>query len=68
MFTTYMLVCSMVVQDSCIELKDNRGPYETHNECVLRAEEMSRDIQSLLYVPHSFAYKCLTEEPDELQV
>ena len=43
MFTAILFVCSMIKQEGCFMLVDNRGPYETKERCNARIVEMSKD-------------------------
>jgi hypothetical protein len=59
MLTAMVLVCSLVTKGDCVLFTDNRGPYDTHEKCFARVEEMIRDLQPTLpNVPSEFRYKC----------
>jgi len=40
MFTAVIIACHFANADVCIQLTDNRGPYDTLRECHVRLEEM----------------------------
>jgi hypothetical protein len=42
LYEAAILVCLSVSPDTCHELKDTRGPYETKEACKVRVDEMSR--------------------------
>lgn len=44
MFTAILFVCSMLQQDECYMLVDDRGPYETQSQCITRTVEMTKDL------------------------
>ena len=37
----------MSVPDSCITFVDNRGPYETEKQCLIRTEEMAQSAADI---------------------
>ena len=42
LYEAAIIVCLSVSPDTCHELKDTRGPYETKEACKARVDEMSR--------------------------
>ena len=59
MFLATILLCGMIDgQPKCIEAEDTRGPYETHQECVERVEEMSLRVRVITPWLQVRAYKC----------
>jgi len=59
MFTAVLIICSAVLGDKCIEIKDAQGPYESHSECIERALQMFQDTQILFPPPYKSAeYRC----------
>jgi len=59
MFTAMVLVCSLVGGEDCIEFIDNRGPYLTEESCMVRVNQMMRDIDlTLPSEPMEYRYKC----------
>ena len=66
MFTAIVLACAIGSIDSstCIEATDDRGPYETREECLTRVDEMVGALNYMLPVPMQYKYKC--QEPEEI--
>ena len=62
MFTAMVLACAIGATDAsmCIEATDERGPYETREECVMRVHQMVAALQMTMPVP-TYSFKC--EEP-----
>jgi hypothetical protein len=59
MLTAMVLVCSLMTRDDCVQFTDNRGPYKTEEECLVRVEEMVASITPTLpRVPVQFMWKC----------
>ena len=58
MFITFVKVCSVVAAFECVEFQDNKGPYETLEECQDRARVMALDLQKVIIPPVEFSYKC----------
>jgi|21_taG_2_1085346.scaffolds.fasta_scaffold02885_2 hypothetical protein len=59
MLTAIVMVCSLVTEGDCMKFTDNRGPYKTEAECLVRVEEMISSMSSLLPpVPSQIMYKC----------
>jgi len=63
MFTAMVLACAIGSVDTttCIEATDERGPYETREECVMRVHQMISALSMTMPVPMQYSYKC--EEP-----
>lgn len=40
MFTAIIIACHLANAEACIQLTDNRGPYNTLRECNIRLNEM----------------------------
>ena len=49
MFTAIVVACYIANQDMCMQITDNRGPYQTKEQCFERLNEMSKDLMSLWY-------------------
>lgn len=47
MFFAMMLACSPMLPTGCLIVEDNRGPYDTLQECEARYLEMSRDFGTM---------------------
>ena len=64
MFKALVLACAMgsISPGTCIEATDERGPYETREECVMRVQQMVTALQMTMPVPMQYRYKC--EEPN----
>lgn len=60
MFTTYVLFCSLIT-GSCTEAIDTYGPYQTRQECRIRAIEMAAAISKVSQEPQQFHFKCKLE-------
>lgn len=43
MFYASIIACHIMMKDSCFELRDDRGPYETEQRCEERVDEMLAD-------------------------
>lgn len=58
MFKATILVC--LLSQDCIELVDNRGPYDAEEACKARVSEMFKDFMSTPGVPPVvvFDFKC----------
>lgn len=48
MFTAVIFVCHMAITDQCFKLVDDRGPYNTENECITRITEMMDSFSNVL--------------------
>lgn len=44
MFQAIVLACLINNMEYCLQLEDQRGPYESMERCEARAFEMSRDV------------------------
>ena len=62
MFTATIIACLMSVPDSCITLVDNRGPYETEKQCVVRTEEMAQSAANIAGQPVMVKRNCIKDE------
>ena len=61
MFEVLVLVCLASNPNTCFELEDTRGPYETREQCVARSIEMREFINEMPdHIPQ--AYKCVHHE------
>ena len=60
MFTAMVLACAIgsVDASTCIEATDERGPYQTREECHSRVQEMVTGIAYMIPVPLNFHFKC----------
>jgi hypothetical protein len=47
MFTAVIIACHIVNADMCMTITDNRGPYETEEQCKTRIGEMAKDLINL---------------------
>lgn len=47
MFEAMVLVCLTISSNSCFEAVDTRGPYKELKECMVRIDEMKRDLHTL---------------------
>jgi len=59
MFMTYILACALYQPQICTELRDTRGPYKTEQQCIARAIDLSRQLELVFVVPHTYSYKCV---------
>ena len=64
MFEALVLACLMGQANMCIEAEDERGPYETESECVMRVHQMVTAMQLAFPQPHTYYYKCKEVEPE----
>ena len=64
MFTAIVLACAIGSTDAstCIEATDERGPYETQEECVMRVHQMVTALQMTMPVPKQYSYKCSSDK------
>ena len=64
MFKALVLACAIgsVSPGTCIEATDERGPYATREECVMRVHQMVSALAATMPVPMQYSYKC--EEPN----
>jgi hypothetical protein len=60
MFTAMVLACAIgsVDASTCIEATDERGPYQTREECVMRVHQMISALAATMPVPMQYSYKC----------
>ena len=70
MFTAMVLACAIgsVDASTCIEATDERGPYKTEAECVMRVHQMVTALQMTLPVPMQFHYKCTEPKPEGMKL
>ena len=47
MFTAVIIACHIANADMCMTITDNRGPYETEEQCKTRIGEMATDLITL---------------------
>lgn len=57
-----MIVCSLATAPDCLFLEDERGPYETFQECDSRNQELLRFLRRR-HAPMTFALFCSEELP-----
>lgn len=43
-FTAKIIACHIAVNGACMTITDNRGPYDTEQQCKNRLEEMVGDL------------------------
>lgn len=61
MFEVLVLVCLASNPNTCFEMEDTWGPYETREQCIARSVEMREAISEMPdHVPQ--AYKCIHYE------
>ena len=60
MFTAMVLACAIGSVDAttCIEATDERGPYETREECMVRVHQMVSALAATMPVPMQYSFKC----------
>jgi len=58
LYEAAILVCLSVSPDTCHELKDTRGPYETKEACKARVDEMSRFAIKVHLFELDIKWKC----------
>jgi len=46
-FTAVIIACHIASADMCMTITDNRGPYDTENQCKERIGEMATDLIDL---------------------
>ena len=61
MFEAFVLVClwgKPKLPENCEELRDIRGPYKTHDQCLTRVYEIVQELP--LYTPYMqpSGYRC----------
>ena len=65
MFEVLVLVCLASNPNNCFVMGDDRGPYETKQQCVERSIEMREAIKTIPdHVPQ--AYKCIQLQGTQL--
>jgi len=52
----------------CIEAEDERGPYKTEAECVMRVHQMVTTMQMAFPEPHTYRYKCKEPETEGINL
>jgi len=62
MFTATIIACLMGVPDSCITFVDNRGPYETEKQCLIRTEEMAQSAANIAGQPVMVKRNCIKDK------
>ena len=67
LYEAAILVCLSVSPDTCHELKDTRGPYETKEACKVRVDEMAEFAIKVHLVELNISWQCasVSEENDE---
>lgn len=65
MFTAMVLACALGATDAsmCIEATDERGPYETREECMMRVHQMVSALAATMPVPMQYSFKCEEQAP-----
>ena len=60
MFSAIVLACAIGTTDpgACLEATDERGPYETYDQCYARVQEMVNALDATMPVPMQFRFKC----------
>jgi len=60
MFEAIVIVCihAQLHWKTCSTIVDTRGPYETHQECKARTDEMTMDIKEEMYPNIPMAWRC----------
>lgn len=43
MFYATIVGCHLMIQNACFQMKDDRGPYKTEQQCEERIDEMLAD-------------------------
>jgi 23S rRNA A2030 N6-methylase RlmJ len=69
MFTAVIIACHIASAQACMTIIDNRGPYNTENECKERIGEMAQGLINLWTserVPMVFKMTSCVH-PDEIQ-
>lgn len=59
-YTAIIMACHVVITGQCHSFIDNRGPYATREECVVRIQEMTNDIVMMNYRP--IIFQCTANE------
>ena len=63
----WLLVCLSVSPDTCIEIRDTRGPYPTEQQCKARIAEMETFVRQYNLFQLNISWRCLSvsEKKDE---
>ena len=67
LYEAALLVCLSVSPDTCHELNDTRGPYETKEACKARVDEMANFAIEVHLFELDIKWKCasVSEKNDE---
>jgi len=67
MLEAWLLVCLSVSPDTCVEIRDTRGPYLTEQQCKARIFEMEEFVVSQQLFPVDVKWRCksVSENNDE---
>ena len=66
MFEALVMGCLLMSDGDCVVFSDTRGPYQTKEQCVARAHEMTQSLHLVFRdTPHEYTYKCESELPTE---
>jgi hypothetical protein len=67
LYEAAILVCLSVSPDTCHELNDTRGPYETKEACKARVDEMASFVTQANLFELNIRWKCasVSEKNDE---
>ena len=58
MFEAMLMVCALSTPGECVRFDDTQGPYETFDQCKVRAQEMAAGVAQLFPVPATYSFKC----------
>ena len=58
LYEAALLVCLSVSPDTCHELTDTRGPYETKEACKARVDEMGEFVRTTNLFEVNIKWKC----------
>ena len=61
MYEAFVLVCLVrkpMADEFCNQLKDIKGPYMTHDQCLARVYEIKQDLPSYKPNMEARAYRC----------
>ena len=61
MYEAFVLVCLVgkpIADEFCNQLKDIKGPYMTHDQCLARVYEIKQDLPSYKPSMEARAYRC----------
>jgi hypothetical protein len=59
MFTAFIMICSISFADGCMELEDDRGPYEVRSVCKERVDEMVYSMLPVIPPGSEIKWKCV---------